>query len=151
MASFNLNFLISVFDTIECAYYLMPTDKYQLDFVSLAVQKENLLRSKNSKQQAIKLGSEEFLLASNGTNSGYPFVIENEVFVIQFGEFNKPNFYVKFRSIALWHHGALALHKRFLACKKIIGVRPQLIAELAMKIFSWWFDSSKVWKCFFDD
>jgi hypothetical protein len=34
--------------------------------------------------------------------------------------------------------------------RKIIGVRPQLIAELAMKIFSWWFDSSKVWKCFFD-
>ena len=120
MSSFN--FLISGFDTIECAYYLIPTDKYQLDFVSLAVQKENLVRAKNSKQQAIKLGSEEFLLASHGTNSGYPFVIENEVFVIQFGEFNKPNFYVKFRSIALWHHGVLALHERFLAWAASVGM-----------------------------
>ena len=122
MSSFN--FLISGFDTIECAYYLIPTDQFQLDFVSLAVQKENLSRSKNSKQQPIKLGSEEFLLASHGTTSGYPFVIENEVFVIQFGEFNKPNFYVKFRSIALWHHGALALHERFLAWAISIGMMP---------------------------
>ncbi len=120
MSSFN--FLISGFDTIECAYYLIKTDKCQLDFESLAAQKENLSRSKNSKQQAIKLGSEEFLLASHGTNSGYPFVIENEVFVIQFGEFNTPNFYVKFRSIALWHHGALALHERFLAWAASIGM-----------------------------
>lgn len=120
MSSFN--FLISGFDTIECAYYLIPTEKYQLDFVSLAVQKENLARAKNSKQQAIKLGSEEFLLSSHGTSSGYPFLIENEAFIVQFGAFNTPNFFVKFRSIALWHHGALKLHERFLAWAASVGM-----------------------------
>lgn len=115
-------FLISGFDTIECAYYLLPTDSFNLDFISLAAQKEELSRQTKTKQKAIQLGSEEFMLASHGTGSGYPFLIENEVFSIQFGEFNKPNFFVKFRSIALWHHGAKALHERFLAWASSIGM-----------------------------
>lgn len=107
--------LISGFDTIECAYMLSRGSDCSLDYEALAVQKEILSRSKVKGSQAIKLGNEEFLLASHGTASGYPFLIENEAFIIQFGEFNQPNFFVKFRSIALWHHGAFALHQRFLA------------------------------------
>ncbi len=122
MSSFN--FLIQGFDTIECAYYLIPKDDCKLDYVALAVHKDSLARAKNSKQQAIKLGSEEFLLASHGTASGYPFLIENEAFSIQLGEFNKPNFYVKYRSIALWHYGAMALHERFLAWASSVGMMP---------------------------
>lgn len=56
--------LISGFDTIECAYYLVPTDDYQLDFNELALQKEALYQSKSKTPAPIKLGSEEFLLAA---------------------------------------------------------------------------------------
>ena len=39
-------FLISGFDTIECAYYLIGTDNYKLDFIELAAQKESMVRAK---------------------------------------------------------------------------------------------------------
>ena len=116
--------LISGFDTIECAYYLIASDDYKLDFIELAAQKESMVRAKVTKPKPIQIGSEEFLMASHGTGSGYPFVIENDAFMIQFGEFNRPNFFVKFRSIALWHVGALALHQRFLAWANSVGMMP---------------------------
>ena len=117
-------FLISGFDTIECAYYLIATDDLKLDFIALAAEKESMVRAKVTKPKPIQIGCEEFLIASHGTGSGYPFVIENDAFIIQFGEFNRPNFFVKFRSIALWHYGALTLHKRFLDWAKSVGMMP---------------------------
>jgi len=116
--------LLTGYDTIECAYYLMSENGCLLDFESLAIQKDELARAKIRKPKAIKLGCEEFLLAAHGTGSGYPFLIENDTFSIQFGEFNKPNFFVTFRSIALWHHGAFNLHQRFLAWAKSLGLIP---------------------------
>lgn len=118
----NFQFLISGSDTIECAYYLLPTDDFKLDFIELAAQKESMVRAKTTKPKPIQLGSEEFLFSSHGTSSGYPFVIENDAFMIQFGEYNRPNFFVKFRSIALWHYGAFALHKRFLDWATSVGM-----------------------------
>lgn len=114
--------LVSGFDTIECAYYLTRMNESTFDFEAIAVQKEALSRSKNPKP--IKLGSEEFLLASHGTKSGYPYLMENEGFIVQFGEFNRPNFFVKFRSSALWHHGAQELHGRFLNWATSVGLMP---------------------------
>lgn len=122
MTSSNSLFLISCFDTIECAYYMVPTDNFCLDFIDLAAQKESLNKAKINKPKPFKLGSEEFLLASHGTSSGYPFLIENDAFIIQFGEFNRPNFFVKFRSIALWHNDVLNLHQRFLAWASSVGL-----------------------------
>lgn len=116
--------LIQGFDTIECAYYMTRMDGASLDFEAIAVQKEELSRSKSKSGAKIRLGSEEFLLASHGTSSGYPYLIENEAFIIQFGEFNRPNFFVKYRSIALWHHGAQALHDRFIAWAASVGLIP---------------------------
>jgi hypothetical protein len=118
----QFNLLISGYDTIECAYYLIRTDDCKLDFIELAAQKEALIRAKINKPKPVKLGSEEFLLSSHGTKTGYPFVIENDLFIINFGEFNTPNFFVKFRSIALWHHGAFNLHQRFLAWARSVGL-----------------------------
>ena len=69
-------FLISGFDTIECAYYLIATDDYKLDFIELAAQKESMVRAKVTKPKPIQIGSEEFLIASHGTSSGYPFVCQ---------------------------------------------------------------------------
>lgn len=122
--SSHFNYLMSGFDTIECAYYLTRMDGDSLDFESIAVQKEELSQAKIKGGTKIRLGSEEFLLASHGTSSGYPYLIENEAFIIQFGEFNRPNFFVKFRSIALWHQGAKALHERFLHWAASVGLMP---------------------------
>lgn len=118
----NFKYLLSGYDTIECAYYLIPLDQASFDFVDLASQKEALIKAKINKPKPIKLGCEEFLLASHGTSSGYPFLIENDVFIIQFGEFNRPNFFVKFRSIALWHNSLLDLHQRFLNWAASMGL-----------------------------
>jgi hypothetical protein len=103
----TLRLLLNGFDTIECAYYFAFDHDCVLDFEQLAIEKEALRQSKTRKPKHIKLGSEEFLLASHGTGSGYPFLIENESFSIQFGEFNQPSFFVTFRSVALWHSGIL--------------------------------------------
>lgn len=108
-------------DTIECAYYLAALPNCTLDFEKLAVEKEMLRSAKVRRPKAIRLGSEEFLLMPNGTKSGYPFLIENDCFSIQFGEFNKPNFFVTYRSYALWQFGAAKLHQRFLHWAASVG------------------------------
>lgn len=115
--------LLSGFDTIECAYYLACDQDCLLNFEQLTAEKEALRQLKIRKQKPIKLGNEEFLLASHGTASGYPFLMENDAFSIQFGEFNKPSFFVTFRSVALWHNGIQALHRRFLDWSKSVGLR----------------------------
>ena len=81
-------FLISGFDTIEWAYYLIASNDCKLDFIELAAQKESMVRAKVTKPKPIQIGLEKFLIASHGTSSGYSFVIENDAFMIQYGEFN---------------------------------------------------------------
>lgn len=115
--------LLSGHDTIECAYYLAPAEGCLLDYERLAVEKEIMRQSKSRKPTLIQLGSEEFMLAGHGTGSGYPFLIENTAFSIQFGEFNDPSFFVTFRSIALWHQSAQGLHERFMAWAASVGLR----------------------------
>ncbi|CAN1511200.1 hypothetical protein MCEKH45_00806 [Methylophilaceae bacterium] len=128
--------LLTGHDTIECAYYLMRSDDCSLDFEILAKQKDELARAKIRKPRAIKLGCEEFLLSSHGTGSGYPFLIENDTFSIQFGELNKPNFFVTFRSIALWHQGAFNLHQRFLTWANSVGYTPYKAETLSRVDFT---------------
>lgn len=115
--------LLSDHDTIECAYYLASDAGCLLDYERLAVEKEMMRQSKSRKPSLIKLGTEEFMLAGHGTGSGYPFLMENEAFSIQFGEFNNPSFFVTFRSIALWHQSAQGLHERFLAWAESVKLR----------------------------
>ncbi len=128
--------LLSGHDTIECAYYLAPSDGCLLDFERLAVEKEELRLSKSKKPKLIKLGSEEFMLAGQGTGSGYPFLIENSAFSIAFGEFNSPSFFVTFRSIALWHSGAQGLHQRFMAWAESVGMSPYQYERLSRVDFT---------------
>jgi len=120
----KLQCVLSGIDTLEVAYFLSPSEEGRLDFEKLGATKELLRQSKSRKPAHIMLGGEEFMLANHGTGSGYPFLIENQAFSIQFGEFNKPNFFVTFRSIALWHSGAYQLHSRFLAWAASLGLRP---------------------------
>jgi hypothetical protein len=111
-------FLISGHDTIEIAYYLRVGRDCLLDFDRLISLRDELKETKTHRPKLIKLGNEEFLLASHGTRSGYPVLLENEAFSIQCGQFNQPSFFVTFRSIALWHDGLPALHERFLTWAK---------------------------------
>ena len=95
-----------------------------MDYGQLAAEKEALRSAKIRRPKALRLGSEEFLLLPNGTKSGYPFLMENDSFSVQFGEFNKPNYFVSYRSFALWQYGAERLHQRFLAWADSVGLTP---------------------------
>lgn len=129
-------FLLFGHDTIECAYYLAPSRAATLNFEQLAVEKEVLKASKSRHGSVSRIGSEEFLLASHGTASGYPFLLENDAFAIQCGEFNKPNFFVTFRSFALWQFGAFELHARFLRWAESVGFSPYRPESLSRADFT---------------
>ena len=119
-----MRFLLFGHDTIECAYYLSAGHSHGIDFARLAAIKEDMRQAKRRDPVSLTLGSEEFLLQPYGTGSGYPFVIQNRDFSVQFGEFNNPSFYVTFRSEGLWQHGALALHQRFMSWAEGLELRP---------------------------
>lgn len=120
----NSRHLLSGIDTIECAYWLAPTARVSLDFEKLAVEKAEVAQTKSRQPVAIRIGSEEFLLAPHGTASGYPLLLQNDALRIQCGEFNKPNFFVAFTSFALWHNSAEALNDRFLHWVESVGMEP---------------------------
>lgn len=128
--------LLSGHDTIECAYYLASSEGCLLDYERLAVEKEIMRQSKSRKPSLIKLGSEEFMLAGHGTSSGYPFLIENDAFSIQFGEFNDPPFFVTYRSIALWHFSSQGMHERLLAWAFSVGMHPYKPEKLSRVDFT---------------
>lgn len=133
--------LLHSHDTIECAYYLAALPNCRLDFEKLAVEKDALRLAKVRRPKAMQLGSEEFLLMPNGTKSGYPFLIENDCFSIQFGEFNKPNFFVTYRSYALWQFGAAKLNRRFMAWAASVGFatfQPERVTCRCWSMKSWW-------------
>lgn len=65
--------LLQGYDTIECAYFLAFDHGCLLNFEQLAVEKEALRQLKFRKQQPVRLGNEEFLLASHCTASGIHF------------------------------------------------------------------------------
>lgn len=121
----NFNFLTSGLDTVECAYYLTRyAATSELDYDQLAFEKEQLRHAKGKQTKHIRLGNSEFILHPYGSSSGYPFIIENDRFTIAFGQHNTPNFFVKFKSIALWHAGLQILHNEFLEWAKSIGYQP---------------------------
>jgi len=119
-----MKLLLSGLDTVECAYYLRSGCISNLDFAALRERREAHRESKSRDPLVIELGGTEFMLSPNGTKSGYPFVISNQHCTIQFGEFNDPSFFVTYRSIALWHQGARALHETFLRWAGSLGFVP---------------------------
>jgi hypothetical protein len=116
------SFLLHGLDTIQCAYYLRPTMYGEhIDFMSLAVEKETLQKAKTKEPKPITLAGMEFLLHPYGSSSGYPFIISNQFFKIEFGEFNSPSFFVTYPSQALWAHGADVLHNKFMEWSRTAG------------------------------
>jgi hypothetical protein len=117
-----IRLLLHGIDTLQCAYYCYkPSSEDGLDFTALAEKKELIRQSKKKDPMPVKLGNMEFLLQPYGTASGYTFVIENGDLKIEMGEFNMPNFFVTYRSEALWRESASSLHEKFLEWISSIG------------------------------
>lgn len=119
-----MKLLLSGLDTVECAYYLRPSATCKLNFEALRLQREVMRQSKTIEPMKLELGGIDFMLSPNGTKSGYPFLVSNQDFTIQFGEYNNPSFFVKFSSFALWNQGAKLLHERFLQWADTLGFIP---------------------------
>jgi len=116
--------LLHGIDTLQCAYYLYPADPGKLDFESLRVMKEDLREAKVKEPAKVVLGEKTFLLHPFGTSSGYPFLMSDEDFKVEFGESNSPSFFVTFRSQALWRESAYSLHQKFLDWSESVGLAP---------------------------
>lgn len=108
--SFRL--LLQGHDTVECCYYLGAGADCQIDFEQLGIEREGLRQSKSRDPKPITLGGAEFLLHRSGSSRGFPLIISNSDCTIEFGEFNKPSFYVTYRSEALWRDSAWGQHAK---------------------------------------
>ena len=117
----QIKLLLHGIDSLYCSYYCRPIRQDGIDFRRLMEQKEEIRQSKRKNPLPVNLGNTEFLLQPYGTASGYPLVIENGDFKIEMGEFNKPNFYVKYNSQALWRESAFLLHEKFMQWISSIG------------------------------
>ena len=123
--------LLHGIDTLQCAYYLARKGSPAIDFQWLAKEREAIRQSKFKEPVAITLGNSGFLLYPYGTSSGYPFVISNEDFKIEFGEFNNPSFFVTFKSQALWQSSAFFLHEKFLYWAASVGFVSHRVESLS--------------------
>lgn len=132
----KIEHLLTGLDTVECAYYLVCREKNNIDYAWLSFEKENIRQSKSREDKVIRLGNEDFLLKPYGTQTGYPFVIENEDFLISFGEFNNPSFFVKFKCLSLWQYGAKQLHDKFVEWTKSVGLIAHHAESLSRVDFS---------------
>lgn len=128
-----MRFLLHGYDTIQCSYYLRPEFESGINFEWLATEKENLRQSKTRDPKHINLGGTSFLLHPYGSSSGYPFIISNQDFKIEFGEFNTPPFFVTFPSEALWRESAEVLHSKFLDWANglgFMGYKPETLSRV---------------------
>lgn len=130
--------LLQGLDTVECAYYLRASNPCGIDFERLTVLREDLRQAKVREPAVVRLGSESFLLQPYGSASGYPLVMSNADYLIQFGELNSPSFFVKFLSEALWRDSAPGLHERFLAWAAEMGLVP--VKDETLSRVDWAFD-----------
>src|SRR4051812_32980557 len=98
--------LLAGHDTLQCAYYLQREPNSHIDFAVLLAQREALRSACSRDPMVVALGDAEFLLHPYGSASGYPLVLTNSDYKIECGEFNRPSFFVTFRSEALWRESA---------------------------------------------
>ena len=62
----SLKLLLHGIDTVQCAYYLTPPRAKYLDFIKLAVIKEQLRMDKSREPRAVTLGGTDFFLHPMG-------------------------------------------------------------------------------------
>jgi hypothetical protein len=132
--------LLTGLDTVQACYYLRRTHGAALDFEALTVAKERLRASRSRDVAIVNLGAIDFGLRPNGSGSGYPLVLDCPDWTMECGEFNSPSFFVTFRSQALWHKGAAALHDQFLTWAESVGlqiIRPESLSRVDFT-FDYW-------------
>jgi len=117
--------LLRGFDTVQCCFYLAPRGAGGIDFERLLAAREGLRAVRAQDPKRVKLGNREFLLAPYGSRSGYPFVVGDPDFRIEFGPDNDPPFFVTFRSEALWRDSAARLREAFLGWAESVNYIPQ--------------------------
>ena len=132
----EITFLLHGIDTLQCAYYLHAKNECAIDFLQLAQIREELKNSKSKSPAAIDLAGRSFLLRSHDSGSGYHFILENEDFKIEMGEFNNPNFFVTFKSQALWRESAWLLHEKFLKLAASLGLTPHHQESISLADFA---------------
>lgn len=116
--------LLHGIDTVQCAYFLRAAGRCHVNFDRLMVERERLRQSKDREPAVISLGRQEFHLAPRGSSLGFPLVISNADYQIEFGQYQNPSFFVTFRSQALWRDGEQALHRKFLDWVQPLGFEP---------------------------
>lgn len=117
--------LLRGFDTIQCCFYLAPTGKSGIDVERMLATREGLRTAGAQDPTTVELGNRKFLLAPHGSRSGYPFILSDLDFRIEFGPAQNPPFFVTFRSEALWRESAAALRDAFLGWAASVGYFPQ--------------------------
>lgn len=130
--------LLAEHDTLQVAYYLRWDADSAVDFATLMAQREALRGSGSRDPSVVTIADGEFLLHPYGSTSGYPLVLTCPNYKIECGEFNRPSFFVTFRSEALWRESAEMLHARFLAWAQGAGLtmeRPESVSRV-----DWAFD-----------
>lgn len=136
--------LLHGFDTLQCAYFLRQSSADGIDFQSLAKQREEIRQTKMKEPVPVGIGNTSFLLSPYGTASGYPFIISNEDFKIEFGQFNNPSFFVTFKSQALWRESAYYLHEIFLKWAGSAGFVPYRNESLSRVDYSFDYNLSDI-------
>ena len=116
--------LLHGFDTIQCCYFLTPSTGVGIDTVRLGADRERLRHAGAEESSPVTLGNRQFLLASHGSRSGYPFVLSDADYRIEFGPNNNPPFFVTFRSEAIWRDSVQRLHQTFLDWAASMGYWP---------------------------
>lgn len=130
--------LLAGHDTLVCGYYLRAEQGSDVDFAALLAKREELRSASSRTPVVVTVGDCEFLLHPYGSASGYPMVLTGPEYKIECGEFNRPSFYVTFRSEALWRHSAPGVHARFLAWAEsagLVSVGPEAVSRV-----DWSFD-----------
>lgn len=130
--------LVAGHDTLQCAYYLRAESEGRFDFAALLAQREALRSSVSRDPAVVTLGGTEYLLHRYGSGSGYPLVLTGPDYTIECGEFNRPSFFVTYRSEALWRTSAGTLQDRFLNWAQDAGLfayRPEGVSRV-----DWAFD-----------
>ncbi len=116
--------LLHGFDTIQCCYYLVAPANSGIDAARLEAQREALRQTGQADTSPIQLGGRDFLLSPSGSRSGYPFVLSDSDYRIEFGPRNNPPFFVTYRSEAIWRRSVPALHQEFLDWVAGLGYQP---------------------------
>ncbi len=122
MAHTPVTLLLHGLDTVQCAYYLHAPEGQGVDFRLLAWVKADLKQRKSREPKQVLLGDTPFFVYPYGSSSGYPYVLRNEDWKIELGEFNNPSFFVTFTSQALWRESAFLLHEKFLRWAASLGL-----------------------------